>query len=125
MKILRIIATIDPATGGPVSGLRAVTPALAKLGHESEFLTVDEPLAGYIQSFVGPVHALGPAKSSYCYSPRVRHWLDRNARNYDAIIVHGLWQYFRLMSFVPTACWTRRCGARIQESTSRSGCTGC
>jgi glycosyltransferase involved in cell wall biosynthesis len=94
MKILRIIATIDPATGGPVSGLRAVTPALAKLGHESEFLTVDEPLAGYIQSFVGPVHALGPAKSSYCYSPRVRHWLDRNARNYDAIIVHGLWQYF-------------------------------
>jgi glycosyltransferase involved in cell wall biosynthesis len=94
MKILRIIATVDPATGGPVAGLRAVTPALSRLGHQTEFLTVDEDTAGFLQSFVGPVHALGPSASSYAYARRVRPWLERNIHNYDAVIVHGLWQYF-------------------------------
>lgn len=92
MKILRIIATVDPATGGPVAGLRAITPALTALGHQSEFLTVDEPTDDFLQSFVGPVHALGPRRGSYSYSARLHRWLARNARNYDALIVHGLWQ---------------------------------
>lgn len=93
MRILRVIASVDPATGGPVAGLRAITPALARLGHTSDFLTVDDPMAGYLQSFVGPVHALGPAKGGYSYAPRFRRWLEKNARQYDAIVVHGLWQY--------------------------------
>lgn len=93
MKILRVIASVDPATGGPVAGLRAVTPHLARLGVETEFLTVDERTAGYLESFVGPVHAVGPARGSYSYSARFKRWLERNLGNYDAVIVHGLWQY--------------------------------
>jgi glycosyltransferase involved in cell wall biosynthesis len=92
MKLLRVIATVDPATGGPVAGLRAITPALAELGHTSEFLTVDQPTDDYLQSFVGPVHAMGPARGSYSYSPRLHRWLERHLAQYDAIIVHGLWQ---------------------------------
>ena len=94
MRILRVIASVDPATGGPVAGLRAVTPALASLGHDTEFLTVDEATEGYLQSFVGPVHALGPAKGSYSYSARVPKWLQKNGSRFDAIIIHGLWQSF-------------------------------
>ncbi len=94
MRILRIIATVDPATGGPVAGLRAVTPALTKLGHHTEFLTVDRDTDGYLQSFVAPVNAVGPARGGYSYTPRVRRWLEKNARRFDALIVHGLWQHF-------------------------------
>lgn len=94
MKLLRVIASVDPATGGPVSGLRAITPALEKLGHRSEFLTADPPLEGYLQSFVAPVHAVGPGRGSYSYSPRVKPWLRRNLPRFDAVIVHGLWQCF-------------------------------
>ncbi len=93
MKILRIIASIDPATGGPVAGLRAITPALAALGHTSEFLTVDSPNADYLESFVAPVHAMGPARHGYSYTPRVARWLAQHAREFDALIVHGLWQH--------------------------------
>lgn len=93
MKILRVIASVDPATGGPVAGLRAVTPALEKLGHTTEFLTVDDPLAGYLESFVGPVHAVGPRRGSYSFAPRVKPWLEKNVGRFDAVIVHGLWQY--------------------------------
>ena len=92
MKLLRVIATVDPATGGPVSGLRAVTPILDSLGHETEFLTVDDPTAGFLQSWVGLVHALGPVKNRYAHSPRLRPWLDKNLHRYDAVVVHGLWQ---------------------------------
>jgi len=93
MRILRVIASVDPATGGPVAGLRAVTPALARLGHQSEFLTVDHDTDGFLQSFVAPVHAVGPARGGYSYTPRVKRWLERNISNFDAVIVHGLWQY--------------------------------
>lgn len=92
MKILRVIASVDPATGGPVAGLRAITPELNKLGHETEFLTVDDPSAEFLRDAVARVHACGPARSGYGHSPLVRPWLKQHAVNYDAIVVHGLWQ---------------------------------
>jgi glycosyltransferase involved in cell wall biosynthesis len=92
MKILRVIASVDPATGGPVAGLRAITPELAKLGHETEFLTVDRPAADFLKSAVARVHACGPARGGYADSPRVRPWLRAHAADYDAVVVHGLWQ---------------------------------
>jgi glycosyltransferase involved in cell wall biosynthesis len=94
MKLLRVIATVDPATGGPVAGLRAVTPELASLGHETEFLTVDSPTEPFLESWVGRVHALGPVHNRYARSPRLRAWLDKNLARYDAVVVHGLWQDF-------------------------------
>ncbi|MGC4072099.1 MAG: glycosyltransferase [Nibricoccus sp.] len=96
MKILRVIATVDPATGGPVAGMRAITPLLTKLGHQTDFLTVDDPFAGYLQSWVGQTFAMGPAKTSYAYSHRVRPWLEKNLGRYDAVIMHGLWQFLGL-----------------------------
>jgi len=92
MKLLRVIASVDPATGGPVTGLRAVTPELALLGHETEFLTMDNPVDSFLQSWVGRVHALGPVNNRYARSPRLRPWLEKNLVRYDAIVVHGLWQ---------------------------------
>ena len=94
MKLLRVIATVDPASGGPVAGLRAVTPELASLGHETEFLTVDSPTEPFLESWVGRVHALGPVQNRFARSPRLRAWLDKNLTHYDAIVVHGLWQDF-------------------------------
>jgi glycosyltransferase involved in cell wall biosynthesis len=96
MKLLRVIATVDPATGGPVTGMRAITPLLARLGHSTDFLTVDDPCAGYLQSWVGQTFAMGPAANSYAYTARIRPWLEKNIDHYDAVIVHGLWQYLGL-----------------------------
>lgn len=94
MRILRVIASVDPSTGGPVAGLSAVTPALARLGHETEFLTADDATKDYLKDFFAPVHAAGPGQGSYGYAPRLRNWLEKNINRFDAVIVHGLWQYF-------------------------------
>jgi glycosyltransferase involved in cell wall biosynthesis len=93
MKLLRVIATLDPKHGGPAAGLRAITPELARLGHETSFVSLDAP--GSVAEFCGtaPVHALGPARGGYAYSARLAPWLREHASDYDAIFVHGLWQY--------------------------------
>jgi glycosyltransferase involved in cell wall biosynthesis len=46
------------------------------------------------------VHPLGPTSlGKYGYSPRLFPWLRQNHRNYDCVIVNGIWQY-------PSyACW--------------------
>src|SRR4051812_20136653 len=93
MKILRVIASVDPASGGPVAGLTAVTPALEKLGHTTEFATVDDPSATFLRNAIGQTYALGPATNRYAYTPRLAPWLRENLHRYDAVIVHGLWQY--------------------------------
>ena len=40
-----------------------------------------------------PVHAFGPVRPGYGYTPRLVPWLLANAPDYDAVFVHGLWQY--------------------------------
>jgi glycosyltransferase involved in cell wall biosynthesis len=92
MKLLRVIATLDPRHGGPAAGLRAITPALSDLGHETAFASLDAP--GTPSPIPGaPLHALGPARGGYAYSPRLLPWLRAHAAEYDAVFVHGLWQY--------------------------------
>lgn len=93
MRLLRVIATLDPRHGGPAAGLRAITPALAELGHESEFVCVDapdrvEPVPGAVA-----VHALGSARGGYAYAPGLAPWLRQHGARFDAVFVHGLWQY--------------------------------
>lgn len=94
MRILRVIATVDPTTGGPVAGLQAVTPPLSRLGWTTEFLTVDRATDGFLRNVIAPVHAVGPARGSYSYAPAVKPWLEKNLGDFDAVVVHGLWQYF-------------------------------
>ncbi len=93
MKILRAIASIDPGVGGPASTVRAITPALERLGIETAFVTMEsaaaKPFSADVETF-----AIGPGRSRYGYNAQLRPWLSRNLERYDAIIVHGLWEAF-------------------------------
>lgn len=93
MKLLRLIATLDPRHGGPSAGLRAITPALAALGHHTTFATLDAPGRGLGAPGDADLVELGPARGGYAFAPRLEPWLRANARRYDAVFVHGLWQH--------------------------------
>ena len=93
MRLLRVIATLDPRHGGPAAGLRAITPALAELGHETVFASLDAPGDAPADYGGATVHALGPARGGYAYAPRLEPWLRQNAGAFDAVFVHGLWQH--------------------------------
>jgi glycosyltransferase involved in cell wall biosynthesis len=93
MKILHLLASVDPRAGGPVEGVRRSGAAMQDAGHEIEVATCDAPGDAYLAAFPFPVHAFGPVNSRYSYSAQLAPWLVANANRFDAVIVHGLWQY--------------------------------
>ncbi len=54
---------------------------------------LDDPKQDFVKAFPGKIFAFGPAFSGYGYTPRYIPWLRANRHNYDAVVVHGLWQY--------------------------------
>ena len=93
MRILNVIHSVNPESGGPSEGLRQMCQATHRLGHLQEALTLDAPGEPWVKAFPGSVHAVGPRLSNYGYTAELRPWLRASLHNYDAIIVHGLWQY--------------------------------
>jgi glycosyltransferase involved in cell wall biosynthesis len=99
MKLLHIIHSTNPAGGGPIEGLKQLSSVLSEMGHLTEVATLDAPSAAWLAHLPFPVHAIGPGKGSYGYTPRLVPWLREHATNYDAVIVRGIWQYHGF------ACW--------------------
>jgi glycosyltransferase involved in cell wall biosynthesis len=91
MKILHIIATLDPEFGGPAEAVRALI-SHAPEGSSSEIVTLDDPAALYLEDLPVVVHALGPRTSNYGSSRRLLPWLKANRERFDGAVVHGLWQ---------------------------------
>lgn len=93
VKILHVIVTLNPTGGGPMQGLRNFLPVIYKWGYRNEVVCLDDPKETFIgkDSFI--VHALGPSKRPWGYAPKLLPWLKGNVQRFDAILVHGLWQY--------------------------------
>ncbi len=90
MKILRCIRSLNPAHGGPLESVTQSTRVLQQRGHEVEIVSLDAPGA---HPFPALVHALGPVRGSYGYCAGYVPWLQENRARFDAVVVHGIWQY--------------------------------
>ncbi|WP_299822995.1 glycosyltransferase [uncultured Pontibacter sp.] len=93
MHILRVIGSMNPSKGGPCQGIRNSIPELEKIGVQNEVVCLDSPDEVFIKRDPFKIHALGPGKSSWYYSATLMPWLLENLSRFDAVIVHGLWQY--------------------------------
>ncbi len=93
MKVLHILPSVDPKGGGPMEGVKQYGRRFEELGHHVEVVTLDDPAEPYVAEFPLKAYALGPAMGGYRYTPKLAQWLEVHARDYDAIIVNGLWQY--------------------------------
>lgn len=61
MRILHIIATLNPAAGGPTESVRVLL-SYGPIGYTGEVVTLDDPKASFLKEIPFPVHALGPFK---------------------------------------------------------------
>ena len=97
MRILHIIHSIDPASGGPVEGLLRQCQALPDC--TCDVVTLDPPDAPFLKDFPLGVHALGVRAhaggrvSRFGYTPLLVPWLKAHAGDYDIAVVNGLWNY--------------------------------
>ena len=92
MRILNVITSTDPAGGGVLENVVQIGKYLSR-DHLYEIASLDAPDAPWLAEFPLPLHALGPAKTSYAYAPLLAPWLRAHRHNYDAVLVHGLWQH--------------------------------
>lgn len=93
MNILRVIASMNPSSGGPCQGIRNTIPELEKLGHKNEVICLDDPHADFLEKDNFPIYALGPGKGPWNYNKKLLPWLMENLERFDVVIVHGLWLY--------------------------------
>jgi len=93
LRILHAIASVNPASGGPLEGVRQISKINRGFGHEPEILSLDSPDEPWVNKLEYKVHAMGPSFTSYGYSPKLVPWLKANAQNYDVVIVNGIWSY--------------------------------
>ena len=100
MRVLHIIASVNPMGGGPIEGVKQIARAAIELNGATriEVASMDDPGAPWVRNFPLKVHAFGPVgtlsrKLNYYYTPRLVPWLQAHVLEYDAVIVNGLWMY--------------------------------
>lgn len=93
MNILRVISSMNPATGGPCQGIRNSVPALNSLGVKNEVVCLDDPAATFLGKDPFPIHAVGPAKGGWQYNRNLEGWLNEHLHRFDIVVIHGLWLY--------------------------------
>nr|WP_294551624.1 glycosyltransferase [uncultured Rhodopila sp.] len=105
MKILHVIASVDPRGGGPIEGVFSSAAVWSRHGHERHILSLDSPDAAWVAQ--SPVHVIAAGSTAgwykylrrrvpwlrYGYTPRLTGWLKRHAKDYDAVVINGLWNY--------------------------------
>ncbi|MBS0430336.1 MAG: glycosyltransferase [Proteobacteria bacterium] len=99
MRILRVIPTIDPKSGGPAEAARRLDSELLRLGHQVEVASLDAPDTNFAAGYPAAVHPMGDGRAGYRYSRRLLPWLKANAARFDAVVVDGLWQYHGLATW--------------------------
>jgi len=92
-RILHAIHSVNPAGGGPIEGVKQMSAVNARHGHIVELVSLDAPDARWVRECPLRCHALGPGWLHYGYSPRFVPWLQAHWRDYDVVIVNGIWQF--------------------------------
>jgi len=98
-----VLAFGQLATGGPIEGVRHVCPHTIQMGNDVEVVVLDAPDAPDIPDLGVPTYKLGPSMLKYRYCVRLKPWLRAHMKEFDAIIVNGIWTY---------SGWAVRCVAR-------------
>ncbi len=93
MHLLHLISSVSSAGGGPAEAVRLLSAVHTRDGHSVEVASLDPPDSPQVQDYPLTLHALGPGRTQYRYSPHAFPWLRQHRQRFDAVVVNGLWQY--------------------------------
>lgn len=93
MKILHVISSMNPKTGGVSQGLRNLNPYIMAEDIQVEVVCMDHENEDYQVNDQFVVYKIGKGKTSFGYNPKLCDWLVKHIEKYDYVVVHGLWQY--------------------------------
>jgi glycosyltransferase involved in cell wall biosynthesis len=87
-RVLHVVRSLRRETGGLAEAVRNLSQAQRHRGDWATIVSLDPADEGDATHVV-----LGRRSHGYGYSPAFVPWLRTRAREFDAVIVHGLWQY--------------------------------
>ena len=93
LKLLSIIRSLNPSGGGPMEGIRQITPHLAALGVTTTVASLDPPDAPWLQDQPFEAIGLGPVPNGYGYHRGLPARIRGLAQQHAAVIIQGIWQY--------------------------------
>lgn len=100
MKILHVIASVDPRGGGPIEGIFRQVDVRRRMGIDTDVVTLDPPDADWVARSTVKTFALGNpverGRRPLNYSPALVPWLRSHKDDYDIVVVNGLWNYATL-----------------------------
>jgi len=92
-KVLQVIHSTDPESGGPIEAVRRISEVLLKNGHEVQVACLETEEEVSSRFFPFPIVGLGAGLGDFGYNPAFTKWIRTNAKNFDTVILHGLWNY--------------------------------
>jgi glycosyltransferase involved in cell wall biosynthesis len=101
MKVLRIIRSMNPAQGGVVEAVNQSALSFNNKKSQMDVLCLDDPSAPWVvanNNYI--IHALGVGKTAYGFHFSYFNWLRENAKDYDVIVIDGLWQFLVVGGYV-------------------------
>lgn len=87
MKILHLVHSMDMRAGGLSASLRQLS------SEHNTIVTLDDPASEFLKDIQPMVIAFGPATGKFGYVKGLVDWLSDNLIFFDAVVIHGLWQY--------------------------------
>lgn len=92
MKVIHIVSGMDLKAGGVTQAVLSIGEGLQAQGVDNEIVCLESD-DKQMQYLPFTTHRQGPAKTPWKYGKNLIPWLRQNWERFDAVIVHGLWQY--------------------------------
>lgn len=92
MKILHVIPSLNPKSGGPAEGVIQMARVNKARGADVEVVCLDD-IEDFINDLPVKVYAIGKGFFKYSFNINLIGWLFKNSKNYDVVVVNGIWQF--------------------------------
>lgn len=96
MRLLHVISLTDPETGGPIEALLRISEVMVRDGHKVTVVSLEDGADVTKRNFPFEVIGLGRGTRKFSFNTHLTPWIEENAGKFDAVILHGLWNYASL-----------------------------
>jgi len=100
MKILRIIPTMNPKKGGVAEAARQSAILMSQEGILIDILCFDSQSEAWMNNDKFKTIGLGQYLTYFAVNFRFIPWLIKNIKNYDMVIIDGLWLFHILGGYI-------------------------
>lgn len=100
MKILRILPSMNPKCGGVAEAVKQSAIVMKEERITIEAVTFDQKNSDFLNELPLKVFALGQGFSGYGIKFSLLVWLMKNLKNYDLVIIDGLWMFHVISGYI-------------------------